>query len=229
MIGISARVRVFISAGLLLSLIGVAAFLAPGSSRADWTLSAKYSSHNCGPGDRVDPVTVVFKGTGASIPAVGKALAKHSDLDQPASREQALAVRSAPDGSWSCNPEADGSVANGCDSCDRYHIRLWRLPYIKPNNVKFTVGTPHHEVEAGCGHAVVWGNYDPNHFNPNPNGSGFDQGRAYIYHALHDAAGSPWVDSENWGNTKASQQCNGKWAGSNGKVDYYRISKPGFD
>jgi hypothetical protein len=113
---------------------------------------------------RVDPVGVLFRGTEGGYKAVDENIRHHSNWDSggpgTAGGGQGLQV-DVEDGTGRISRECrlpDGDRSTGCfpPPCDRYHVRLWRIP-ASPNQNKKTAGTPHYEVREWRCHTVVHG------------------------------------------------------------------------
>lgn len=100
--------------------------------------------------------------------------------------------------------------ASGCGWCSRYHIRVKGIPDYDSYWGWTAVGDAHHEDAVYCGHAV-----DKN----GSNGSGFDQGRRQLRQRFTDYSDPHlWWDVVDWVNTHDFKQCDGDYAGSDGRV-----------
>jgi hypothetical protein len=100
---------------------------------------------------------------------------------------------------------------------DRWHMRGRTIHALSSTDVT-TLASAHRESIKACGHVV----------KPAAGGvpSGFDQGREKLYEKFGGAAGIVGHPpaSVNWGNSTNFQQCDGSYAGANGKV--YSIGVP---
>ena len=112
-----------------------------------------------------------------------------------------------------CRGNQIAQRADACPWCaiSRHHIRLHPIDH-DPFIGWTTVGDAHHEEVTWCGHVV----------NANgSNGSGFDQGRRQL-RIRFENAGHGWY-STFWGNTQNMQQCDGRWARSDGYTVFIRL------
>lgn len=199
----------------------LAALLPPGDSQAlGIGESGNYSmsGSGCGSSSHVDPVTVVFEGSYANAAGSAEAVSAHAGWVSNAagSSSQSLWVHQGS-GNYSCRI-TDKQRADGGNSSDRFHIRLWFVDASQGKSVLKTVGTPHHEdyvLGPSCfgSHAV-----DKN----GSNGSGFDKGRARLGSTFLSAGHG--VQNEGWGNTANFEQCDGDLAGSNGTGNRIQIN-----
>jgi hypothetical protein len=182
----------------------------------DWILEPySYGDRDCH-GHITDPFTIKFHGAEAGVNTVSDQIVTHTNLNnQGDDPGQSVYLRPENGGiNFTCYAALKDN-SNGCGTCTRYHIRLWRVP--EPTDQKKTIGTPHHEEW----HSPTCGFGGPNHAvvgnNETPDGSsGFDQGRRFIKDGF--VAGGHAVDYAIWGNTIRVRQCDGDNAGSNGTV-----------
>lgn len=162
-------------------------------------------------GDRSDPIGVVYRGTGALWGRVSWDIHQHTSWDDGASKGQSTYLRDDAAGNDVCHTsihaqanEPDFSTADG-----RFHIRLFKVPHVSSTGIRWVVGTPHHEDNKICSHAV-----DQN----GSNGSGFDWARRRLLRRTARGDDHHHVYHVWWGNTVDMRQCDGGWAGSNGRV-----------
>lgn len=212
-----------------LALTGVIAYgsLAAPASGELYGLSAKYVTNDGCNGNQVDPITVSFKGRGATVGLVRRTIRKITNWDSDASGGQGLRMRNENNTATVCR-ETDSAIASACDACvigfppslpphQRYHIRLWGLKYTS-NGVKWVNGTPHWEDDKDCGHAVRAGGVGHGR-------SGFDIARSAVIRAFYFNTNNHPYNVYNWGNTKRFYQCNEKLAGSNGQVAVFKYGE----
>jgi hypothetical protein len=232
--------------GVLLAVLVASLSLAPQSGAGViGDLTSHYTTSKCaGTADHIDPINMVFKGTAGTPHHAANIITHHTDLDwQGGPSDESVphdiglnqrdAVRSSPNGSWSCvGPRWTSATwpdhcqltvtgvvdVNSCPPHTRYHIRYWKIPYAKSNGVTFTVGDAHHEDGT---HNVFSGNVCHAVNQNGPGGSGFDNGRGYIVNGVS----GPLYPTQyvNWGNTQTMKQCDGGWAGSDGAVAFINI------
>lgn len=192
---------------LIISMIPVSVSLAD-----DDHASGSYSRPNhCDSGGLADPVGVIFFGDKAGVANITQAIRVHTDwyLGGGGLGNQALKVYD--DGnSFVCRQTDEHNLQN---SDPRFHIRLWRS---RRNNLDpKTAGTPHYErIACGLNHAV----YSNNELN---GPSGFDVGRQALTGQFEN--GGHDHNPEFWGNTNSLEQCNGKYAASNGTVQRIKV------
>ena len=165
------------------------------------------SASDCTPNTAVDPVGIVFHGSQAHAEGAAKAVQHHAGWNVTGGGSQGLWVHQGNQ-NYQCRG-TDHQRANGTFS--RFHIRLWFVDATFNNNVRKSVGTPHHEdfvtnTIPPCGHAV-----DQN----GPTGSGFDWGRRKVSDEMWDG-GHTGQQNQYWGNTANFKQCDDGYAGSNG-------------
>lgn len=188
---------------------------------------APYSRRGENCGRRSDPVTVVYRGTGARMDRVTMDIGKHipswdnPDGVRPFFRgRQSMYVISNLGGGRYCAYNGDGRASRPYGEGpghNQYHVRLWQLPHITPQGRYSVAGTPHHEqwVES-CGifggHAVYK--------------NGFDRARRRLVSRTRSTGHDHEINRVKWGNTETRrQECTGVESGSNGIVAFIRIGR----
>jgi len=175
---------------------------------------------NCADKKQVDPINVVFYGRDATAGRTDAFVDKYMGWgDATDSGTQGFLT---PRCRLAVHQRADGSTRE-----TRNHVRLRQRERRKGARRHFTVGDAHHEDLSGrgpfngCGirgkHAVSEGSVR----EPSSNGSGFDQGRELM--ANRWEARGRRVTKPFKGNTHAFEQCDGDFAGSDGRVAYMTI------
>jgi hypothetical protein len=202
------------------------------SPRADAHFAASlytYSASDCRASSFVDPINAIFWGGAAGVSNAAEQIEDHT-----------LFSYGLEDG-WIVNPAGGPQYFRdhgNCTSMDtdradanvgpysRFHIRLEGLSnHGGPG--RMTIGDAHHEDYIapfqGCGvlggHAVDKGTKE----NPTPQGSGFDQGRRRLVKAFRKYGRHHEVSVVSAGNTDPRKQCDGDWAGSDGKVAFFNV------
>jgi hypothetical protein len=197
----------------LLAVAGVMVCIALAiPAQADFSSSHySFNSSNCS--TRVDPIGVVFYGYGAYAGSYGHSRRTFDLLNgMPGWGDTSGGDQWAS--SHGVCTKMESEIATGCGSCTRYHIRLNQTHHQDTKGRFETVGTPHYEIKRDCGHAVPPDN--PSTSNPD---SGFDLGRGHVKADYLRSYGSAKLgDTQNWGNTATMRQCDGRYAGSSGRV-----------
>jgi hypothetical protein len=157
--------------------------------------------------DYSDPIGVLFIGDYAGFANVSDQIGTHTDWDHAGggSPDQQVWVRTESQ-KYECRTQNGDRANKGLTyygSQDRYHVRLWHVPYGPPK----TAGTPHYEEQKSgigneLGHCVPPG--------------GFDKGRRNLAQQFKDSHRHK-VKIVNWGNTAPLTKC-GKTVRSNGQV-----------
>jgi hypothetical protein len=238
----SARTKPAFATLTVTALLAIVFFTAPKADADGIGPSDFYSfgGSDCKVDSRSDPIGVLFRGRRASAHNVADQIKAHTGWDNDVNKSQYARVLNSG-GGYDCR-YADYSLASAGDkqippAGERWHTRLWFVPATNGKSELKTVGTPHHEDLVAnnswlpfglgdneceveyvgvdwkiAGHAVDEGGIKQ---NDDENGSGFDWGRERLGEQFkkHDYEVIP----ENWGNTEEFQQCDGDWAGSNGR------------
>ncbi len=210
-----------LAAGCLGVVVVLLAVIQPGkaSHAINSTLHYSFKNGSCTTDNRVDPVTVVFTNL-ATTDRVNQNINQHTDLDHGAS----------PNGqhfgtSGQCLAQTVDKSSCLLIACTRWHIRGRLAAASHAIYGTTTQATPHHEdwvddiQNPGClpgNHAVDKGGVQTGGY------SGFSQGRDHIFDGFFQAGHV--VETVYWGNTQEFPQCDGDMAGSDGFVDYIKIS-----
>jgi hypothetical protein len=202
---------------VFLALCALALLGAPAEARFR-TAHYTYSTDS-GCKDPIDPINAVFYGKSATWQRTSGFITKYAGWENGDGSDQNFKS------GRHCRVQAI-QRASGGNASSRFHIRLSQVVGRDRKHRRATVGDAHHEdlnVVTNCfpaGHAVDKGTAD----DPTPNGSGFDQGRAELAGAFR--AKGRKVSYQNWGNTRAFEQCDGDLAGSDGLTALMTIPKP---
>ncbi len=179
---------------------------------------------NCADKKQVDPINVVFYGRDATAGRTDAFVDKYMGWgDATDSGTQGFLTPR-------CRLAAH-QRANGSTDETRHHVRLRQLDKKRGARRLFSAGDAHYEDHVGsianpftgCGrgkHAVKKGAVDRKPEDRGANGSGFDQGRELM--ADRWGARGRRVTKPFKGNTH-SEQCDGDFAGSDGRVAYMTI------
>lgn len=196
--------------GLLVGLCLVPVMAVEPAAAHFATTEYSRGSENCSSLDNlVDPVSLVFYGYGAYGETYGHSHRTFDLLDAISGWGDSDSSTQYA-GSHSACTAMEREAANGCGDCTRYHIRLNQTHHQDLSGRFETVGTPHHEVERDCGHAVP--------------PDGFNNGRGHVkYLWLLKYGESKLGNVQNWGNTRPMRQCDGQNAVSSGGV-YWLIT-----
>lgn len=178
---------------------------APGALNMKW-----YSFDDLNCTHRVDPVTVIFFYNGYQT-WVNRHIPHHGVWTSDVTYEGIEKTQKFWDAGY-CTQQW-GAFASGPFWETRYHIRFREGHYFDATFGNFSIGTPHHETNVSCGHAVDrtidgW--------------SGYDKGRRQLANTM--AINGPHYSYYKYvGNSALMTQCNGWTAGSNGQARYIRI------
>jgi hypothetical protein len=184
---------VLAAAGLALGLAGTVAV-------AHFDRTSPYTHAGCPatPGNRVDPINVVFTGWG-TWGRVESQIETHAGWTAGSGSEQSFVDHDV------CRP-LHTQRANG--ERTRFHVRI-RGQHPDAALGWTATGDAHHEdlvlFPVACGHAVD---------SSGPEGSGFDQGRDELerrFAGAGHASQRVW-----WGNSQSFKQCDGDYAASDG-------------
>jgi hypothetical protein len=189
-------------------LVALLAYASTGSG-AFRTSQFTYSDSGCR--KRADPINMILYGRNATPGYVGDRIYLVTGWGNTDGSTQRFLT------GGKCG-KMDGQLASGTAS--RFHIRWHKMAGRDRKGRVGVSADPHHE-DLACftppNHAVDKGSVDPNHYEPTPEGSGFDQGRDEV---VGKFGGGKYVY---WGNTKAFKQCDGDWAGSDGRVAFVKL------
>jgi hypothetical protein len=199
-----------------------------------------------------DPVTVVFFGTAATprnLAGYERGGPFQRDVDGEITRHTSWKrhntdniFRQDAKTTQGCqrNPgDTDLASASGYGN-DRWHLRMWALNANRNSDENFyVITTPHREDwyygdgtdnANDCGtafptgsHAVERGAVDRGPRYYEKHGSGFDRARRFLQRAYERSRHH--VEQANFGNTRSVKQCDGEYAGSNGKAFFIRIGR----
>lgn len=165
--------------------------------------SSDYSQSSSACNNRVDPVTVVFLGFGAYAETYGHSHRTYDLINGMPDSQHDWRVTGAGTQWASSHSVCTTMERTSMTSSDapRYHVRLNQTHHPDLNGRYETVGTPHYEVNTGCGHAV------PPDSQTSGNGSGFVLGRGHLKNDWLSAYGSGKLfRTDNWGNTALMRQ-----------------------
>lgn len=188
-----------------LAALGVA--VAGPSALAHFDATGRYTHSGCPgtPGNRADPVNVVFTSWGTWGRAASQ-IESHAGWTVTSGSSQSFVDHGG------CFP-MHAQRASGQGS--RFHVRI-RGQHWDPALGWAATGDAHHEdlvlFPVPCGHAVD---------SSGPGGSGFDQGRDELARRLTSAGHSSaliW-----WGNTQSFKQCDGDYAASDGWTAFIQL------
>jgi len=204
----------------------------PTPSVAFWRVYAgeySYDDANCSV--KKDPITMIIRQVGETA---ATHVTHHGSLNEDDPVQPALALDVGnPQYYYEVTRCTEGQVsqANKGDNCglscfppftpnSRWHMRCRANGAIAdPAGGTFAACTPHYDQAAGCGH-VVQATFGDTWPGLNPNGSGFDAGRDYLYYLLVTVGGHQFQRVQYWGNRDKMLQCdNQTWSGSNGYVN----------
>lgn len=194
----------------------------PTATPSSWETDGGAYSYDDECEESIDPVTMIIRFVGI---AAAEHVAHHGQqpLDVAVGGEQHYIQY----GNCYEGPVSQGSN-NGSEPCfpqfacpqSRWHARCseW-LP--DPEFGTWASCTPHWDQAQNqlCWHFVPaqFGDRWP---GLNPEGSGFDAGRDYLYHILVVEGDHEFDGAQYWGNIHRRQQCNGDMSGSNGWVNF---------
>jgi len=198
---------------------------------AFWRGHAGEYSYNDDCTQQIDPITMIMRNVGANV---AEHVAHHGstnedDPDDPAlqfdvgSHQHYFSVTRCVEGVVS-----QASKGDDCGmSCfpprwpnSRWHIRC-NTAYDAgdPAGGSFAACTPHYDQAVACGHLVprVFGNRWP---GLDPDKSGFDAGRDYLYYLLVVQGTHTYMGKQYWQNDDRMLQCDREtWSGSDGWVN----------
>lgn len=168
--------------------------------------------------DEVDPISVVFYNNGSLSQTH-----YHAHYDSVWAVHDSVGNPQYFYDHYPCDIQ-DGQDADDLFFTSRLHMRYETGAEWDPSWGTYTLATPHEEqvvLDGGnfvCHAVLSEANHPPGGFVLAKWDIGWDWHNWNNGGGLHYLAGSMW-----WGNTSEFQQCNGKWAGNDGWVDYIRI------
>jgi hypothetical protein len=177
------------------------------SALAHFDATGGYTHRECPgtPGNRVDPVNVVFTSWGTWGRAVSQ-IESHAGWTATSGSSQSFVDHGGCVAMHTQRASGDGS---------RFHLRI-RGQHSDAALGWTATGDAHHEdlvmFPVPCGHAVD---------SSGPGGSGFDQGRDELLRRFTSAEHSSslvW-----WGNTQSFKQCDGDYAASDGWTAFIEL------